>query len=250
MGVLEKIGFGVVQKDMLKGAKDLYAIPLESLSEYTGSILDSEESNAQVMSGGKPKQGSVVKDMVVHATRCYDPSGSHRGSVPRLKRGELIELWQVKGDDVFFWSLFEYQPDLRGKEPVVHIISGNTDEHGVTLNQENSHYYSYDPDTKEFILHFSNNDGEPVGFDAVFNLKEGVYFLKDTNGNYVKHNGKEGIGETYFRKQNTLKSPKIILDGETYVTKNLHVTGNIDDSRGDLTGHSHDTTDGATAKPR
>ena len=41
-----------------------------------------------------------------------------------------------------------------------------------------------------------------------------------------------------------LDTPKVKATGD------LEVAGNISDSRGDLTGHKHDTTDGAKAKPR
>ena len=42
----------------------------------------------------------------------------------------------------------------------------------------------------------------------------------------------------------TIDTPKVSLSGD------LNVAGNITDSRGDLTGHTHNTTDGATAVPR
>jgi len=41
-----------------------------------------------------------------------------------------------------------------------------------------------------------------------------------------------------------LNTPVVNMSGD------LVVTGNITDSRGDLTGHTHSTTDGATANPR
>lgn len=42
----------------------------------------------------------------------------------------------------------------------------------------------------------------------------------------------------------SIDTPKVSLSGD------LEVAGNIGDSRGDLTGHAHSTTDGATAVPR
>ena len=49
-----------------------------------------------------------------------------------------------------------------------------------------------------------------------------------------------------------IKSPaKVLLDTPLVeTTGDLKVAGDINDSRGDLTGHSHDTTDGAKANPR
>lgn len=48
-----------------------------------------------------------------------------------------------------------------------------------------------------------------------------------------------------------IKAPKVILDTPTVeTTGDLIVAGDITDSRGDLTGHAHSTTDGAEAKPR
>lgn len=39
-------------------------------------------------------------------------------------------------------------------------------------------------------------------------------------------------------------------NGNVSINGNLSVSGNISDSKGDLTGHTHSTTDGATALPR
>jgi phage baseplate assembly protein V len=49
-----------------------------------------------------------------------------------------------------------------------------------------------------------------------------------------------------------VKAPtKILLDTPVVeTTGDLKVAGDISDSRGDLTGHTHSTTDGATAKAR
>jgi len=48
-----------------------------------------------------------------------------------------------------------------------------------------------------------------------------------------------------------IKAPKVVLDTPLVsMSGDLKVAGDISDSRGDLTGHTHDTTDGATAKAR
>ena len=61
-------------------------------------------------------------------------------------------------------------------------------------------------------------------------------------------------GENRIELNNTnikVKSPKIVLDTPVVeTTGDLKVAGDISDSRGDLTGHGHDTTDGAKANPR
>jgi phage baseplate assembly protein gpV len=48
----------------------------------------------------------------------------------------------------------------------------------------------------------------------------------------------------------TLKAPKIVLDAEVEITKNLKVTGSITDKKGDLTGHKHSVVNHNLAKPR
>ena len=63
------------------------------------------------------------------------------------------------------------------------------------------------------------------------------------------------VGNSRFESNGSVvkvKAPtKVLIDTPLLeTTGDLKVAGDITDSRGDLTGHSHSTTDGATASPR
>lgn len=85
---------------------------------------------------------------------------------------------------------------------------------------------------------------------------------KGNSQNKEIHEYEDGTTISYDTKNSTLeiKSPKVInLVATTNISVttptlnlngNLKVSGNISDARGDLTGHSHKDSDGATSLPR
>ncbi|HED5389963.1 TPA: phage baseplate assembly protein V [Campylobacter jejuni] len=81
-----------------------------------------------------------------------------------------------------------------------------------------------------------------------------VYFEDDT---HLEYNSKSSTLKINVSKdiniscnQARLSAKNIILDGNTKINGSLSVTGNISDSKGDLTNHTHSCTCGATASPR
>jgi len=82
---------------------------------------------------------------------------------------------------------------------------------------------------------YNKADKEPAGANANNVIVEVGDVRMETDGAMVDISAPVSVN---------LNTPVVKMSG------NLAVAGDISDSRGDLTGHTHSTTDGATANPR
>ncbi len=243
---------GIVANDKEPTSKIIKVFPSEQLAEYEGVITDTDDkkdSSSNIISSGSALAvGSLDRKMIIEA-EWIDLSGGNRVTAPDVKKGESVMLYKMGDASRWFWTPMRNESDLRRKESVVKVY-GNTEEHGKTLDNSNSYYTVMDTKNKKIQLHTANNDGEAVGFDIIIDTKLGTIEIKDTNGNFLKHDGKNGTLETKHSKQVTIRSPKIILDGEVETTKNLKVAETIHDEKGDLTYHEHAVVNHSLAKKR
>ncbi len=206
------------------------------------------EEQGTAMSGSGIKVGKAKNKPTIKA-RWLNTGSSNRVTPPDVVKGETVFIYKMGEANQYYWTLAFNETDLRKKESVLHLYS-NTDEHGEELTDKNSYSSLFDTKNKKINVKTSANDGEATTWDINLNTKAGVLTVKDGNGNTFKHNAKAGTLEAIYSSSVLVKSPKITLDGDVTVTKDLHVKGKIDDVKGDLTGHKHSTTDGATANPR
>ncbi len=85
-------------------------------------------------------------------------------------------------------------------------------------------------------------------------FEDGTTITYDTDAKELKVNASDKI--TIICKAATITADTVSITatttniGDVAIDGNLSVSGNITDSKGDLTNHKHDTTDGATATPR
>ncbi len=228
---MSKFGFdsiGTVANNKLYDTNKIKVFPIEHLAEYDGNITDEDDrtkkdgnvikkkqsgnvSNSDnsknkktntktnvVDSGNKKSAGNADKKMYVEA-EWIDLGGSNRKTAPDVKKGETVVLYRFGDANRWFWSSLQYESDLRRKESVLHIY-GNTDEHGVTLDNTNSYFTLMDTVNKLIHIHTSDNDGEVTTFDIKLNTKEGYLEVIDGNGNFIKHDGKNGILDLKYNK--------------------------------------------------
>jgi len=250
MSYFKMDSIGIVANDKKVGENTILVFPTEHLSEYEGVISEDEEEEGGVMgvvsSGLSMLAGGAERKVTLKAD-WLNVGGSNRVTAPDVMKGETVILYRMGDADRWFWSMMRGETDLRRKESVVHLY-GNTEEHGVTLDHENSYHTTISTKDKKIHLHTSNNDEEAAAFDILLKTDTGVLEVKDSNGNYLRHDAKNGTLETNHNSSVTIHSPEITLDGNVTITGNLHTKGTSDldgdvttkgrvkDTVGDLTG--------------
>jgi hypothetical protein len=213
--------FAIVVEDKVKGSHIVKAYPIESLSSYQDELIKVEKMSGTTKN---THAGNTEKQAYLTATKFLNLGGGG-GTSPDVKRGELILLWKVRDIEEYSWSTYCDQNDLRGKESKLSVI-GNTDEFGVTLDETNSHHFYNNPVKK--ILGFKTvmNDNEPVAFDISIDYKNGVAYIKDTNGNSLVHDGKNSAFTATFNNSITCNTKSFVINADTIVTNSNKLTNN------------------------
>jgi len=155
-------------------------------------------------------------DGVIHFGTVVESKASEGKALCRVKIHErvtpLLPVQRIGNSVVKIWI-----PPLVGEQVIVLCPNGNTDS-GVVLPSI-----------------FNTECREPKGANSA-NLIVEI--------GSVRIECDESQCSIISPSMITLDTPLVKMSGD------LVVDGEISDSRGDLTGHTHDTTDGATAKER
>lgn len=99
---------------------------------------------------------------------------------------------------------------------------------------------------------FNKGCKEPSGVSQtkeVTEYEDGTIISYDTSNSTLEILNAKTIN-IVISENATIKSPSILFQGDVAIQGDLKVSGNITDARGDLTGHTHNDTDGGTSLPR
>ena len=164
------------------------------------------------------------------------------GTISQTKMSEGKALARVK--------LFERETDFL---PVV-SLSNSFKKHfiPVRVGEQVVVFSPFGDASSGFILRSIFNKGakEPSlanNTTEVMEYEDGTVITYDTQAKELKVNASDKITVIANSINITAKTTN---NGDVTINGNLVVSGNITDSRGDLTGHTHSTTDGATAEAR
>lgn len=154
-------------------------------------FLDSEiASNQQEMifggtrNDGQQYQGTLTVDVPIETT--WLPSGTNRISPPDVRRGERVEIFQASDEDKYYWRLLGLDDNLRKLETVVFAISATADEGKTQLDFDSCYFMEWSSHTQSITVQTSQSNGEVVGFQARFDMKEGTFAVQDTFSNYLR----------------------------------------------------------------
>ena len=150
-------------------------------------IPNAEEVTHEPVSISDANGNKVISDSKRSATiTALWLSEGNRVTVPTVVPGETVKVYKYGETDTYYWSLFGYEKDLRGKEVVVYAVSNldRTKDFGKSFDSKSSHFLkmtSLDEDNKIHI-HTSNNNKEPVEMDFIMDVTKGSITLKNSNG--------------------------------------------------------------------
>lgn len=112
-----------------------------------------------------------------------DLYNSNRSSAPDVVIGEKVHLWQMAGEDIYYWTSISVE--MRKLEKVIYMYANKRESKPNDDNGEEAYYFLVDTRNKELVLHTANNDGEKSLYDFILNTLEGEFTIRDLQGNYV-----------------------------------------------------------------
>jgi hypothetical protein len=217
------IGIGIAVENLKSDKLDLKIHLLEHMGDHSEVYKDGKDKKSKSSSGlftQVPREATITARWTNH--------GSNRITPPTVRRGETVKVYQFGDEDKFLWDLYQYEPDVRGKEVVVHAFSNidrdNKSKFLEKLNKKNTYYFRVDTIKKKVELKTNRNDKERKAWHILLNLKEDL--LSITNKQVIF---KLGQNKLYIKvasavietKKTTLKaSSSMIID-----TPNLTIKG-------------------------
>jgi hypothetical protein len=182
--MLVPYSIGIVAANKPLNSKEIEVTPREDLTMANGEVTDNlSSSNTK----GKDANGASFETTVRSSTTVtarWLPLGSNRKTAPDVRRGEKVMIWKFADADKYYWSSLEYDPKLRKLETIIFAIS-NTQEEAADADGDNTYFFEFSTHNKRVHLHTSVNDGEPFGYDFMFDTKNGNVTLKDTIDNLI-----------------------------------------------------------------
>jgi hypothetical protein len=184
ISMLVPYSIGIVAANKPLTSKDIEVTPREDLTMQNGELTDNlNTANTK----GKDADGASFETTVKSSatvTARWLPMGSNRKTAPDVRRGEKVLIWKFADADKYYWSSLEYDPKLRKLETIILAIS-NTQKEEDDADGDNTYFIEFSTHNKRIHLHTSVSDGEPFGYDFLFDTKNGTVTLHDTIENMV-----------------------------------------------------------------
>lgn len=184
ISMLVPYSIGIVAANKPLNSKDIEVTPREDLTMQNGELTDNlNTANTK----GKDADGSSFETTVrssATVTARWLAMGSNRKTAPDVRRGEKVLIWKFADADKYYWSSLEYDPKLRKLETIILAIS-NTQKEKDDADGDNTYFLEFSTHNKRIHLHTSVSDGEPFGYDFLFDTKNGTVTLHDTIENMI-----------------------------------------------------------------
>lgn len=177
------IGIGIVTKDKPEDSVWVEVHPVENMPSMEGDYNQPDKLKYQ----GEDSQARHVSFNIDRSKtitcRWIDLYNSNRGSAPDVVIGEKVHLWQMAGEDIYYWTSIGIE--MRKLEKVLYMYANKRESKPNDDNGEEAYYFLVDTRNKELVLHTANNDGEKSLYDFILNTLEGEFTIRDLQGNYV-----------------------------------------------------------------
>lgn len=217
------VAIGTAAENKKLKSYELLVTPHEKMPFMDGEIVDKvDDMEYEVKDSVGNIQAGVA--FVATATPATWLPDSNRVTPPDIQRGEMVELWQMAGNDRYYWRSMGKDEKLRRLETVVLGISANPDPDADGRLPENMYFIEISSHSKTITLSTSQKNGEFCTYDFQFDLANGKVVLQDNLGNYGFLDSKN----QHIKLQNQLGTffelNKQDING--YAPKNITLTAN------------------------
>lgn len=188
--ILHIFSIGIAAENLPLNSKALNVTPLEKTSMTNGELTaNATQQTVKVTdSVGASDEAKTTTSTVLETS--WMPFGSNRFTPPNIRRGEKVLIWKQGDADIYYWSEYEYNADLRKLETVVYLFSNTRDEN-AKADSTNSVFLEVSTHNKLIHLRYNNSDGEPHAWDIQLNAKESIFIIKDDIDNLISIESQE-----------------------------------------------------------
>ena len=207
----------------------LEVIPLEEVGFIDGEVNTDRQTLAG--SGTDADGNSFDVEMEVSNTivAAWLPLGTNRITVPHVRRGERVILWQYGDADQYYWTPTGLDDNVRRLETVVFRVSNTTDESDKQMNQDNSYWAEMSTHKKNITIATSKSNGEEFKYTIQIDTANHTFAVTDDIDNFIQIDSKERCITMHNADGTYIKMDKKIMDIHAPSTINLSTkTFNVD----------------------
>lgn len=183
---LELYALGYVVKDKNEDETYIKAYPISKIPTASGELSIDEivTTTATDLADGNI---NIVMNKS-HTIECewVNQGDSNRISAPDVCKGEMVFIYNINGQDKFWWDTLFTKPEYRKREKVLYFFSnkGEIDTSDAVL--EKGYFILVDTRNKVLHLHTADNDGEFTTFDISIDTNKGSLLIVDGKNNSVE----------------------------------------------------------------
>lgn len=178
------VGMGIVTKDKEEDSVFLEVHPVENMPSMEGDYNQPDKLNYQSTDASDNYTTFKIERSKTIRCRWLNLYNSNRASAPDAVIGEKVLLWQMAGEDIYYWTTLGIE--LRKREKAIYLWANKESSKPNEDNGEEAYYAMVDTRNKEIVVHTADNDGELTTYDATINTSEGLVTLEDGRGNYLQ----------------------------------------------------------------
>lgn len=221
------VAIGVAAENKKLKSAELMVSPHEKLPFMDGEIVDRVDDLEYdvVDSSGKAQGGVAFVSNNLPATWLPD---TNRRTAPDVQRGEMVYLWQMAGNDKYYWSSMGKDDKLRRLETVVIGISANPDPDADGTDPANMYFIEISSHAKTITLSTSQRNGEFCTYDFQFDLGNGKVVLQDNIGNSALFDSKNTHMKLLNRMGTFIEMDQKDINGQAPNNISLKATNNVD----------------------
>lgn len=221
------VSLGIVIENKKLGSSTIIVTPHEKTPFTDGEMVERVDSVefTGVSASTDSVSGLAFSSSGIEAT--WLPS-TNRRTPPDVQRGEMVELWQMAGSDLYHWRSLGTTDKLRRLETVILGISANPDPDADGTDLDNMYFVEISSHNKTITLQTSKLNGEFCTYDFQFDMGNGKVTLQDDLGNYGYLDSKNTVIHFKNRMDTMLELNK--RDVNVKATKDINMTAenNVD----------------------
>jgi len=213
--VLALVAMGYVSKDKEEDDFFISLYPVSLIPTAVGDVsIDDQVTTSTANLLGENVSVVTNKSNIIEA-EWVNQGDSNRISAPDVCMGEIVHVYNISGQDKYWWDTIFVKTAYRKKEKALFFFSNKDkiDESASML--EKGYFMLIDTYNKITQLHTANNDGEHTTYDLSIDGTKGSLIIADGKGNKIDLESKQDALFINTNKKVHVTTPEAIVSCDT-----------------------------------
>lgn len=189
--VIALVAMGYVAKDKEEDDFFISLYPVSLIPTAVGDVtLDDQVTTSTASLMGENINVVTNKSNIIEA-EWINQGDSNRISAPDVCMGEIVHVYNINGQDKYWWDTVFVKTSYRKREKALFFFSNKDKIDESPSMLEKGYFLLIDTYNKITQLHTANNDGEHTTYDLSIDGNKGSLIITDGKGNKIDLESKD-----------------------------------------------------------